>query len=205
MEISAVNLDPAAAYKLLIGIVVPRPIAWVTTLSPEGHVNAAPFSAFTFLSSKPPMIAIGIGRRAGSGALKDTARNIETNREFVVNIADDSRIDLIHSTAAEYPSDVSEVEALGLEVVASRDIAAPRLAIAPIALECILHRTIELGDDRDQLIIGEVRRFHVREDLYENGKIDSAKLRPVARLGGPNYAKLGQFVTVQPHRPVQRP
>jgi flavin reductase (DIM6/NTAB) family NADH-FMN oxidoreductase RutF len=196
MDITASTLGPQAIYKLLTGIVVPRPIAWVTTLAPSGHVNLAPFSAFTFVSNKPPMIGINVGRKAGE--MKDTARNIHANEEFVVNIADETMIEHVHLSAIEYAPEVSEVEELGLATAPSRTIATPRLADAPISLECRLHRAIAFGDTGSQFIVGEIVVFHVREGLLEDGKIDTAKLRPICRIAGPRYAKLGEIVTLVP-------
>jgi len=196
MELVADALSPEATYKLLTGIVVPRPIAWVTTLAPDGHVNLAPFSAFTFVSSKPPMVGINVGRKAG--VMKDTGRHIHAMREFVVNIADETMVEPLHLSAIEYAPEVSEVEELGLETVASRAIHTPRLAIAPISMECRLHRTIAFGDTGSEFMVGEVLRFHFREGLYEAGKIDTAKLRPLCRIGGPNYARLGEILRMQP-------
>lgn len=196
MEFAASSLDPEAMYKLLTGIVVPRPIAWVTTLSPGGGVNLAPFSAFTFVSNKPPMLGINIGRKAG--VMKDTGNNIHATGEFVVNIPDDSMIEPVHLSAVEYPPDVSEAELLGLDLVPSTTIRTPRLARAPISMECRLHRTIAFGETGSEFTVGEVLAFHIRDGLCVNGKIDTAKLRPVCRIGGPNYAKLGEIVSMQP-------
>jgi flavin reductase (DIM6/NTAB) family NADH-FMN oxidoreductase RutF len=194
MEFICDELTEDAAYKLLIGSVVPRAIAWITTLSATGHVNAAPFSGFTFVSNKPPMIAVSIGRRKDT--LKDTAANIQREREFVVNIADMPMLDALHRSSFEFPEGVSEVEKLDLRLVPSREIRTPRLEAAPVNMECRLHDVIEFGDHRMQLFVGEVRRFHVRDGLCKDGKIDSVKLDPIARLGGPIYAKLGEIITL---------
>lgn len=198
MEIAAGSLGPEAVYKLITGIVVPRPIAWVTTLAGGGHVNLAPFSAFTFVSTKPPMVGINVGRKAG--VMKDTGGNIHARGEFVVNIADESMIEQVHLSAIEHPPEVSEVKELGLETVPSRVIATPRLAIAPISLECRLHRAIAFGDTGSEFMVGEIVMFHLRDGLVENGKIDTAKLRPICRIGGPRYARLGEIVTLAPIR-----
>jgi len=196
MELAAASLDPEATYKLLTGIVVPRPIAWVTTLSPEGRVNLAPFSAFTFVSTKPPMVGINVGRKAG--VMKDTGRHIHAMREFVVNIADESMIEPLHLSAIEFAPEVSEVEELGLETVPGRAIRTPRLAAAPVSMECRLHRTVAFGDTGSEFMVGEVVLFHVRDGLAEGGKIDTGNLRPICRIGGPNYAKLGEIVRMKP-------
>lgn len=196
MQIEAESLDPEAAYRLLTGVVVPRPIAWVTTRSPEGVVNLAPFSCFTFVSNHPPMVGINVGRKAG--VMKDTGNNVHATGEFVVNIADESLIEPVHLSAVEHAPEVSEAELLGLEVVAGTCVQAPRLAVAPISLECRLRRAIAFGDTGSEFLVGEVLVFHLRDGLYENGKIDTAKLRPICRIGGPNYAKLGEIVHMRP-------
>ncbi len=193
MEFETSDLSAEAAYKLLIGSVVPRPIAWITTLSAGGHTNLAPFSAFTCVSSKPPMIAVSIGRR--DGELKDTAKNILREREFVVNMADMALIKPLHRSSYAYDEADSEVKEIGLAVAVSRKVRTPRLVDAPISTECSLHSVIEFGDDRTQLIVGRVDCFHVRDALCQSGKIDSYALNPIARLGGPHYAALGTKVT----------
>ena len=159
-------------------------------------MNLAPFSAFTFVSNKPPMLGINIGRKAG--IMKDTANNIHATGEFVVNIPDDSMIEPVHLSAVEHPPEVSEAELLGLAVAPSTTMRTPRLAQAPISMECRLHRAIAFGDTGSEFFVGEVLDFHIRDDLYVNGKIETAKLRPICRIGGPNYAKLGEIVSMQP-------
>lgn len=196
MQILAADLDPEATYKLLVGAVVPRPIAWITTLNAAGGVNLAPFSAFTYVSVKPPMLGINCGAKAGT--LKDTGVNILRTREFVVHIADETLVEPLHASAIEYPPEVSEVTELGLETLPSVDVRTPRLAIAPIAMECRYHSATPYGDTGSEFIVGEIVRFHFRDGLCENGKIDTARLRPLARLGGPVYAKLGEFMRLLP-------
>lgn len=196
MDITAADLGPEATYKLLTGIVVPRPIAWVTTLSATGSVNLAPFSAFTFVSNKPPMLGINVGRKAGR--MKDTGVNIHATGEFVVNIADENLIEPVHLSAIEHAPDVSEAELLGLALIPGEHLRTPRLAAAPISMECRLHRAIAFGDTGSEFMVGEVIVFHVRDGLCVNGKIDTAKLRPLCRIGGPNYARLGEIVSMRP-------
>jgi flavin reductase (DIM6/NTAB) family NADH-FMN oxidoreductase RutF len=196
MHIEAASLGPQQVYKLMTGIVVPRPIAWVTTLTAQGGVNLAPFSAFTFVSQKPPMVGINVGRKAGKR--KDTSVNIHAMQEFVVNIADENMIEPVHLSAIEHEPDVSEAAVLGLATEPSGKLRTPRLAAAPISLECKLHRVIEFGDTGSEFIVGEVLVFHIRDGLYANGKIDTALLRPICRIAGPNYAKLGEIVSMKP-------
>lgn len=196
------TLDPESAYKLLIGAVVPRPIAWVTTLSPKGGVNLAPFSAFTFVAPKPPMLAISVGRKAG--LYKDTARNILVEEEFVVHIAHGGQIHEVHESSVEHAPEVSEAELLGLATLPSRHVRTPRLAAAAIAMECRFRQCLEFGETRSRLIVGEVLAFHVRAGLLRNGKIDTRELDPICRLGGPNYARLGDIVTMRPVRQTSK-
>ncbi|WP_207791965.1 flavin reductase family protein [Siccirubricoccus phaeus] len=191
---TAETLSAAEAYALLVGIVVPRPIAWITTMDAAGAVNAAPFSCYTFVCNRPPMLAVNIGRR--DGALKDTAANIESSGEFVVNVVTEAALTPMHASSAAYPPGVSEVAALGLEVLPSARVAPPRLACSPIAMECRLERMLELGEQKSGLLIGEVLEFQVEEALLEQGRrIAVDRFLPVARLGGPHYATLGHILT----------
>lgn len=196
MLIDASTLDHLSSYKLLTGSVVPRPIAWVSSgIAPE-PINLAPFSTFTFVSPMPPMLGFNCGQRGDQR--KDTARNIRAHGEFVVNIADEALLEALHLSSDEYPADVSEVELLGLSTAPSTHIRTPRIAQAPISMECRLSQVLNFGAMGHEFFVGEVLAFHVRDDLYNKGKIDTAKLRPVCRLGGPNYAKLGEIVTLKP-------
>ncbi len=195
-ELDPKTLPAEQAYRLLTGIVVPRPVAWVTTLSATGTANLAPFSAFTFVSPKPPMLAISVGRKAG--IYKDTARNILATEEFVVHIADQPLLEPMHLSSTEHPPHVSEIDVLGLATAPSVHVKPPRLSAAPIAMECRLRHCIEFGETRSRLLVGEVVLFHFRDGLLNNGKIETKDLNPVCRLGGPRYATLGDIITMQP-------
>ena len=196
MRIDPAYLDAETAYRLITGVVVPRPIAWVTTLSNSGVVNLAPFSAFTFVSPKPPMLAISVGRKGG--IYKDTAQNILNNEEYVVHIADSSLMSAVHESSTEHPPDVSEVEELRLSTLPGERIKVPRLAAAPIAMECRFRQCLEFGETRSRLIVGEVLVFHIRDGQLQNGKIETRALDPIARIAGPRYAKLGEIITLKP-------
>ena len=196
MRILAADLDPQQTYKLLTGVVVPRPIAWICSRSPAGVLNLAPFSAFTFVSTKPPLLGVNVGRKAG--VRKDTGHNIHAIGEYVVHIGDVSLVQAIHESAVEHAPDVSEVELLGLQTAPSDRVSVPRLTAPPVAMECRLHRAIEFGDTGAEFIVGEVLVFHVREGLLRDGKIDSSVLDPVCRLAGPNYASLGRVISMRP-------
>lgn len=195
MQLDPSALTPEATYRLLSGLVVPRPIAWITTLSPTGVVNLAPFSCFTFVSNRPPMLGVNIGRKAGQR--KDTGANILLSREYVLHIGNSSQLHAIHESSAEHAADVSEVELLGLATLASDTIAVPRLADAPVAMECRLSQVIPFGDTGAEFFVGEVTRFHLRDGLMRNGKVETLELDPVCRIGGPNYATLGRIVTLR--------
>jgi flavin reductase (DIM6/NTAB) family NADH-FMN oxidoreductase RutF len=195
MFLTASDLSPEATYRLMSGIVVPRPIAWITTVSTHGVINLAPFSCFTFVSNAPPMIGVNIGRKAGMR--KDTGTNIYALREFVVNIGDASQMVAIHESSAEHPSDVSETELLGLATLPSTTVRVPRLADAPVSMECRLERVIPFGNTGAEFFVGEVTAFHLREGLMADGKVDTRALNPVCRIGGPNYATLGEIVTLR--------
>jgi flavin reductase (DIM6/NTAB) family NADH-FMN oxidoreductase RutF len=196
MRIDPAYLDPETAYRLITGVVVPRPIAWVTSLSGDGVLNLAPFSAFTFVSPKPPMLAISVGRKGKT--YKDTAQNILNNEEYVVHIADSSLMDAVHESSTEHPPDVSEVEELRLSTLPGERIKVPRLAAAPVAMECRFRQCLEFGETRSRLIVGEVLVFHIRDGLLNNGKIETEALDPIARIAGPRYARLGEIVTLKP-------
>lgn len=193
VTIDAAQLDTTSAYRLIIGCVTPRPIAWVTTISAEGKVNAAPFSSYNYVAHSPPMLAINIGKR--DGQLKDTARNMIQTKEFVVNVPTESNMDLMHACGADYPAEVSEVEALGIALIPGVKVRVPRIAVTPVQMECRLVRALNLGRGLNTLYIGEVLAFHLSGEVYDGKHVDSARLRPIARLGGPNYATLGEIHT----------
>jgi flavin reductase (DIM6/NTAB) family NADH-FMN oxidoreductase RutF len=196
----AEGMDTATAYRLLCGAVAPRPVAWITTVGPEGRVNAAPFSSYNYVAHSPPMLAVNIASR--DGALKDTARNILDTKRFVVNVATQATLEAMHLSAADYPPDVSETEALGIDLLSGITGDVPRIAASPIHMECRLDQTVVLGRGLNLLYIGEVTAFHLAESVFDGRHIDTAALAPIARLGGPYYAALGEIF----HRPaLQRP
>ena len=196
MQIDPSGLEAERIYRLMTGIVVPRPIAWVTSLSSRGVLNLAPFSAFTFVSQKPPMLAISVGRKGKT--YKDTAHNILDTEEYVIHIADTPLMNAVHESSVEHPPEISEVEQLGLETIASERIKVPRLAAPPVAMECRFRQCLEFGETRSRLIVGEVLVFHIRDGLLQNGKIETKALDPIARIAGPRYAKLGEIITLKP-------
>ncbi|RDW16234.1 flavin reductase family protein [Oceanobacillus chungangensis] len=185
-------------YKLLIGSIIPRPIAFVTSVATDGTVNAAPFSYFNIVSSNPPMISISIQRK--NGKIKDTAQNIIDNNTFVVHIADEDNIEEINKTAASLPSNESELSLANFTLVDSEQISVPGIKEAKVRFECTLVQAIELGQDNSvgtDLIIGKIIRFHIDEAVYEEGRINPKTLGAVSRLAGHNYAKIGDVFTIE--------
>lgn len=200
-----IAIDPTAIterdnYKLLIGSIIPRPIAFVTTLSEDGVLNAAPFSYFTILTANPPMIAVSVQRKAGER--KDTSRNAIAKGEMVVHITDGSYLEQVNRTAANLPPEESEVTLTGLTPVASDRIAVPGIAEAHIRMECVLEQAIPVGGSEGapaaDLLIGRIVQYHVSESVYDGkGHIDPVALQPISRLAGDFYAKLGDVFVIE--------
>ena len=188
MIIDPDTLDPQSCYKLLIGSVVPRPIAWASTVSREGVRNLAPFSFFTVASRQPPMLCISVGPRPKEDLDKDTLSNVEETGEFVVNIVSLSLSNTMFESSKNHPPEADEFEKAGLTPAPCEVVGAPRVEEAGVSMECLLDRVLPLGTDH--LVIGRMVRFHVRDELYgENGRIDVAGLDPLGRLAG-DYTKV---------------
>ena len=192
MIIDPSDLEPHSLYKLLIGSVVPRPIAWTSSMSREGIRNLAPFSFFTVASRQPPMLCISLGpppetEKGGERSAKDTLSNIEETEEFVINIVSLPLSNSMFESSKNHPSETDEFEKAGLTPAPCEVIGAPRVEEAAVSMECLLDRILALGTDH--LIIGKMVRFHVKDELYENGRINVAKLQPLGRLAG-NYTKV---------------
>ncbi|MEZ5591405.1 MAG: flavin reductase family protein [Gammaproteobacteria bacterium] len=187
------QLNARERYKLLIGTVVPRPIAWVTTLSPEGRVNAAPYSFFNCLSADPPILALGVENHDDM-SFKDTAHNIRMTEEFTVNIVDYANVEAMNICAVPFPPDVDELEMAGLTAIAGEKVGCPRIAEAPVALECRRHLTLELGRSRE-VILGLVLAVHIREDIVDSERfyVDQQGLDAVGRMGGHGYASTRDY------------
>ncbi|ANU27126.1 flavin reductase family protein [Planococcus versutus] len=184
-------------YKLLVGSIIPRPIAFVTTQSASGVVNGAPFSYFNIVSSNPPMVSLAIQRPASG--MKDTARNIYGNGEFVVHIVDRDNVTNINETAASLPPSESEVEMVGLTQVPSSIVSVPGIVESKIRMECRLVESVALGGDGpgSDLFIGKIVQFHIDEAIYEKGRIDPKGLDAVSRLAGTNYAAIGEIFSME--------
>jgi len=198
-----ISIDPVTNterdnYKFMIGSIIPRPIAFVTSLSEDGVLNGAPFSYFNIVSSNPPMISLSIQR--AEGRQKDTARNILAAKEFVVHIVDEDNVEKVNTTAANLPPDQSEIELAQLTPVDSLIISVPGVKEAKVRMECRLEHALELGGSDSpgcDFIIGKVVQFHIDEAIFENGRIDPAGLAAVSRLAGQDYAKIGEIFTIE--------
>lgn len=186
------KLAPIERYKLLCGVVVPRPIALVTSIDEAGRINAAPFSFFNVFSEDPAQIVLGLQHRA-VGAPKDTTRNLAERQAFVVNMVDEALAETMNLCATDFPADVSEVEALGLATTPSRHIPVPFLSAAPFAMEC--RRTVSLAFSATrEILIGEVLALHARDGLADPARhyVDAGRYRPVGRLAGIQYCRQGE-------------
>jgi flavin reductase (DIM6/NTAB) family NADH-FMN oxidoreductase RutF len=186
MEFDLEGKHADRAYALLASLVTPRPIAWVTTLSPDGIVNAAPFSFFNVLGSEPPIVGFCPGDR-DDGTPKDTARNIRLTHEFVVNLVDESVAQAMNKTSASLPYGQSEIDHAGLSTRPSTLVKPPRIAESPASLECQEWGTLQIGDNR--LIIGLVKCIHVRDELIdpESLRVRSDLFHVVGRMASPHW------------------
>ena len=203
MEIDPARLSASRRYRWLISLIVPRPIAFVSSRAADGTLNLAPFSFFMGVSSDPPVLAIAVSQREGS--LKDTAHNILATREFVVNAAGEEHAEAINRASGDWDSDIDEFTLAGLAPEASLRVAPPRVAGAAFALECRLHGSLAVGAPPRQttLLLGEIVWMHVRDDVLEVHAdpdepryADPTRLRPLARLGRNLYTRLGPLLAL---------
>jgi flavin reductase (DIM6/NTAB) family NADH-FMN oxidoreductase RutF len=186
--------EPRAAYRWLTQLIVPRPIGWISTVSPDGINNLAPYSFFNAISSNPPLVVFAPGMRRKAGEYKDTFNNVISTKEFVVNLVTEELAEAMNLTAREFPHDVDEFEQAGLTPAASKLVSVPHVAESPAHLECRLDRAIALGDPPGQvnLIVGEVLLIHVDDDVLDTAQqLDLEEVKLIGRLGGHLYSRLG--------------
>ena len=172
-------------YNLLIGLVAPRPIAWITSLDLAGRLNAAPFSAYNYVGTDPPIVAVGVGNRPGPAVVgKDTAQNIRNTREFVINVVDEEMAAAMNVCAIDFPPGVNELEMAGLKTAPSSLVAVPRIADAPASLECRELTSMEIG--RSRVILGQVVGIHVKDQFLDPAGpyIRAEQLHAVGRMNG---------------------
>ena len=193
MDLILGELPPKERYKLLIGLVIPRPIAWISTRSANGVANCAPFSFFNVFSEDPPVCAVGINPRQSDGAVKHSLKNIRRSGEFVVNLVTEDTANAMHLSSEELPEDESEFAAAGLSEAPAALVRHPRIAEAAACLECRLFRLIELSATRE-LVLGEILLVHAREGVIDPAtkRISEAAYRPIGRLFADRYCTTRQ-------------
>ena len=199
MQFNPQNLEQKSIYKLLTGIVIPRPIGWISSISEEGITNLAPFSYFNAVGDDPPHVMFSAGRGANSN--KDTLNNVLTTKQFVVNMVTEELVEQMNSTAQSIPPHESEFDLANLTPIPSFKIKPPRVKESPISMECELVHHYTLEDNKfggSTILIGRIVMFHIADDvLLDDYKINLDTYKPVARLAGSNYSKLGKLFSVK--------
>jgi flavin reductase (DIM6/NTAB) family NADH-FMN oxidoreductase RutF len=187
MDLRLAELPPLERYKLLIGLVIPRPIAWISTYSANGVANCAPFSFFNVFSEDPPMCVIGINPRS-DGQIKHSLKNIRRTKEFVVNLVDEDTANAMHLSSKEFPEEVSEFAETGLTPVPAMTVQHPRIGEAAACLECKLERLIVISATRE-LVLGEIQLVHARDGIIDpqTKRISERNYRPIGRLFADRY------------------
>ena len=199
MQFDLETSPASVAYKLLIGLIAPRPIALITSMDEQGRLNAAPFSAFNYFGTDPPIVGIGVQNRPNSEfAPKDTARNIRRTGEFVVNVVTEDIAEEMNICATDFPAEISEVEIAGFAVAPSQSVKVPRIAEAHAALECREYATLEIG--RSRIVLGRVVAAYVEDRFVDptGPYIKAEELHAIGRMNGlGNYARTRDaFVTI---------
>ena len=188
MDLRLSELPPLERYKLLIGLVIPRPIAWISTRSANGVANCAPFSFFNVFSEDPPLCVIGINPRASDGAIKHSLKNIRRTKEFVVNLVDEATANAMHLSSEEISEDESEFDKAGLTQAPAALVQHPRIAEAAACLECRVERLLEISGTRE-LVLGEILLVHAREGIIDpkTKRISEQQYQPIGRLFANRY------------------
>jgi flavin reductase (DIM6/NTAB) family NADH-FMN oxidoreductase RutF len=203
MLITPKDLSPQDFYKILIGSVLPRPIAWVSTINKDGKANLAPFSFFTVASAKPPVLCFAPSIKA-NGQEKDTLKNVKATKEFVVNVVSHALVEQMNLTSGEYDSSINEFDVANLTAVASTFVKPPRVKESLVNMECRLYQLIEIGTEPmgGSLVLGEIVAIHLDEGVYHNGRVDADVLQPVGRMAGNWYSTVkDRFELARPSLP----
>lgn len=189
------DLEGRDPYRLLISVIIPRPIGWVSTLGSDGSLNLAPYSFFNGVSGSPPTVMFSVGQRAGQP--KDTLRNIKETGECVINLADRALAERMVRTAGEWEYGINEFDMAELETAPSDLVKPPRVAAAPIAMEARLLQLVPVPDTTNTIVLARVIRFQIREGLLlPKGTVDPVEFDPIARLGRADYTTLGEVMTI---------
>ena len=207
MIINPADLSHKDRYKLTIGTVLPRPIAWVSSMDAAGNLNVAPFSYFTAACSDPLTLIFCPQIARDTGLKKDTWRNIEAVPEFVVNLTNEETATAMNLTATVLPPGQSEFEFAGLTPAPSETIRVPRVAEAPIAFECTLQQIVVVNDGPGggAAIFGTVQRIHIRDDIYVDGYVQLAQFKPIGRLAGNAYTRVTDLFHIDRLPPPDSP
>lgn len=196
MELNPETLKPREMYQWMVQTILPRPIAWVSTISPSGKTNLAPFSFFAGVCARPPTLMF-CPANDRHGQPKDTLRNVEATGEFVVNLVSENLAETMNATAATLPYGESEFERCGICSTPSILVRPPRVADAPVAFECRLDRIARFGEGpiAGNAVFGTIVRMHIRDEILgPEGQVDVRHFAPLARLGGEYYARLGELI-----------
>jgi flavin reductase (DIM6/NTAB) family NADH-FMN oxidoreductase RutF len=191
LTIDPATADPRNIYKLMVGAIIPRPIAFVSTLSADGVRNLAPFSFFTGISANPPVVCFSPMVRGSDGMKKDTLRNIEATGEFVINVVSEEFAEQMNLCSGEYPPEVDEFNVSGLTAIPSEVVKPPRVKESHIHMECRLLQIVHVSPKPlgGSIVLGEVLRFHVDDAIVNNYAIDPDELHAIGRMGGPTYTR----------------
>jgi len=207
MKLDPGDRPPHDIYRLMTGVIVPRPIAFVSTLSRDGIRNLAPFSFFTAISANPPALCFSPMVRGRQASQKDTLHNIADTREFVVNIVSERFAEQMNRSSADYPPEVDEFVEAGLTPLASDLVAPPRVAESPVSMECRLHTILTVSTEPlgGSLVVGIVVRFHLADEIFSGETVDPDRLRAIGRMGGSAYVRtMDRFEMPRPGPPTDR-
>lgn len=207
-EAMAAQNAARAPYQLLTSIAAPRPIAWVSTVNAAGVPNLAPFSFYNAVAGFPPTIMFSVSYRVThEPRVKDTLRNVQEIGEFVSHVVDEALAEAMTVTAADWPPGKDEFQIAGLEAVPSVDVRPPRIAAAPVAMECRVTQIVPVEGSTNVMVLGRVLRFHIRQDLLRaNGLVDTIKMKPISRMGGSvEYARIGELILLEVPKPERLP
>ncbi|WP_052255009.1 flavin reductase family protein [Salinicoccus sp. YB14-2] len=199
LEFSPEQLTDKEKKKFLIGSVIPRPIALLSTISDDGVINVAPFSYFNIVTYNPPIFSVAVQREEGES--KDTARNILDNKEAVVHIVDADNVEQANNTSAPLSKGESELDISSFTTVDSKTLKVPGLNETKVRYETELHQNVVIYNEENipttDLLLLKVKHYHIDSDIYHNGYIDPLKLKAVSRLAGNDYADIGKIFTVE--------
>ncbi|MEC7815671.1 MAG: flavin reductase family protein [Pseudomonadota bacterium] len=201
MLIDLSAIDPKHHHPILTQTVIPRPVAWVLSQNPEGDYNLAPYSFFTVVTSKPPILMVSGGKKPADGTFKDTRVNVEARREFVVHIGSSEHAHAMTESSRHLPHGESELDHLELSLVTDSGFPMPRLAGVRVALYCELREIIEMGDTPQSLMFGNIKKVYVDDSVVQDNDkgryvFDARAIDPISRLGGSDYGTFGGILTV---------